>query len=331
MENENSIIPIGSTSLVRVGKSIAITQTLLKESFIRQLGNFECYHEFAMDECIKSVFSDDNLFYIFSELWGESSSLSIYDFKQNRFTRKFNFPKKFYYHSCAVSRRNLGLYFAANRTINVYNNLNGKLIRELKGHSAWINCLIFTHNEDLLISASSDHEIRIWETKTWKCIKTLTGHNWPVNSLVLNSSGNLLYSCGWDNYIIKWDLKEFKEIDRIEFDLIGFNYHLLISRDNKHLFVSDSDNMIRVYDTNTFMLITKLAGHNELISHIALHPKLNILASSSLDGSIIFWDIEKMVELKKLQAHSSSFYFAFNNQGDIMITGGSDSLIKIWK
>lgn len=327
-ENNTSIIPIGSTGLVRVGNSIAITKTLLKESFIRQLGNFECYQEIAMDGYIRSVFNNDNIFFIFSS---ESSSLSIYDFKQNRVTRKFNFPKEFNYLSCAVSSRNLGLYFVANKTINVYNISDGVLIRELEGHSRWINSITFTPNEDLLISASDDKEIRVWETKNWNCINILKGHNWRIESLVLNSSGNLLYSCGWDNFIIKWDLKEFKEIERIEIDSIAGANHLLISNDDRFLFISGHDNIIRVYDTNTLLMTSKLVGHNDSISHIALHPKQNFIVSSSLDGAIIFWDIEKMVELKTLQAHSKVYYFEFNNQGDIMISGGADRLIKIWK
>ena len=48
------------------------------------------------------------------------------------------------------------------RTIKIWNLENGLQIKELKGHSDYINSVAFSPDGKTLVSGSSDRTIRIW-------------------------------------------------------------------------------------------------------------------------------------------------------------------------
>ena len=66
-----------------------------------------------------------------------------------------------------------GIYAVAgnivnNHSLHLFQTSDGKLIRSFTGHSRWINSAVFSPNDNLIISSSSDHTIRIWNVQTGK-------------------------------------------------------------------------------------------------------------------------------------------------------------------
>ncbi len=40
---------------------------------------------------------------------------------------------------------------------------NGTVIRELKGHSKVVNCVLFSNDDKLIVSGSEDNLIKVWD------------------------------------------------------------------------------------------------------------------------------------------------------------------------
>ena len=84
--------------------------------------------------------------------------------------------------------------------INVWNS-KGECIRQLKGHTDGVQCLVMQGSH--LISGSWDETLLKWDLKTGQCLQILEGHtNW-VNCVI--ECHGLLFSGSYDNTILVWD------------------------------------------------------------------------------------------------------------------------------
>ena len=75
-----------------------------------------------------------------------------------------------------------------------------------------------------------------------------------------------------------------------------------------------------------------LIGHSDSVNCLDFSKlKSNVLASGSLDLTIIIWDIEKKVELQVLKGHTNSIScVVFSPDDNTISSGGYDKNILIW-
>ena len=59
------------------------------------------------------------------------------------------------------------------KTIRLWNPLNGKLLHILLGHSGWIQAVCFSPDSLYLASACEDETVKIWGVVEGECVKTL--------------------------------------------------------------------------------------------------------------------------------------------------------------
>ncbi|MCG9129423.1 T9SS type A sorting domain-containing protein [Candidatus Poribacteria bacterium] len=164
------------------------------------------------------------------------------------------------------------------------------------GHTAGVTSVKFSPNGTILASASNDKTVRIWDVSTGSNINTLNGHLDRVHCVDFNEDGSILASCSKDNSIILWDMSNgdstvIQSIHREEVRKIAF------SNDGKHLVSCGGweDNDVKVWDVNTGELVTTLIGHSYGVHDIAFSPNGQTLASGSLDGSVLLWDYNSIL------------------------------------
>ena len=75
-------------------------------------------------------------------------------------------------------------------------------------------------------------------------------------------------------------------------------------------------------------LNTTLIGHSNLITEFVLIDEFK-LASSSIDNTIIVWDLVNLVKIKTLVAHTSSVNTLLLTS-NTLISGSTDSTIRLW-
>lgn len=139
-----------------------------------------------------------------------------------------------------------GLIYTASqdRTIKVYSDVEGKLVRSLEGHAHWVNTMVLNTDYPLrtgaydfqkpapedpaeakqkalqryltvkgtgpekLISGSDDNTCYVWEPSSGKKpLLRLTGHQQPVNLLSYSPDGLLLCSASFDKSLKLWNGK----------------------------------------------------------------------------------------------------------------------------
>ena len=77
-------------------------------------------------------------------------------------------------------------------TIRLWDITTGTVRDILKGHSSWVNSVVFSPDGQLLASASKDHTVRLWDTATKVLWNPFKSHPSLINSIVFSPDSQLL-------------------------------------------------------------------------------------------------------------------------------------------
>jgi WD40 repeat protein len=204
------------------------------------------------------------------------------------------------------------------------------LDKALKGHSSYVNYLLFSPDGQYLFSASADKSIKIWDIYTGKEINNLLGHTSSVNYLTISPDGQKLYSASADKSIKVWDVSTRKEIGSLNGHESSVNY-LAISSDGQKLYSASADKSIKIWDISTGKVIHTLKGHSSFVNSLVLSPDGQKLYSAGADQMIKIWDISTGKEINTLKGHSSSVNaLAISPDGQKLYSASADKTIKVW-
>ncbi|ODN30069.1 hypothetical protein A4H02_07115 [Fervidobacterium thailandense] len=175
---------------------------------------------------------------------------------------------------------------------------------------------------ELLISASSDRTIKVWNRKTGRLLNTITWHGAYV--WALDISGNVLVSGDWEGRIFTWKILNVSG-DLSQTD--AFN-------------VSGSISDLKYWKDG--IVFTTLEGEVGILKAGRVQKRRiakQTLWTVSTDAEYVFaagWDgivfvLDGNLNLiAQLKAHNSTI-FKLERFGNILLTAGSDNLIKIWE
>lgn len=141
---------------------------------------------------------------------GRSDDVTIWDMNTFEEVKSFEHGHKprFPVRSVILDEtRGLVITGSYDRTIRVHNLNDGSLVRELTGHTDWINKLLLDEQTGLLYSSASDGTIKVWDIEAGTELRTLVGHDRSVYDLIFSEDGQRLVSASGDGKIIVWDKK----------------------------------------------------------------------------------------------------------------------------
>ncbi len=199
----------------------------------------------------------------------------------------------------------------------------------LRGHNGHVLSAVFSPNGRYIVSASTDFTIRIWDVENGAEIKVLRGHTDYVQWAEYSPDGQRIVSASNDGTVKIWDVKSGMAVDSI----VGLSKWSVwcagYSPDGKHVAFT-SDNTICIWDLETGGL-KKLVGHNSSIRRVSYRYDGKLLASASLDGTVIVWDTEKGIPLKTLKGHEKRVNSAeFSPDGALIASASDDKTVKVW-
>jgi len=169
------------------------------------------------------------------------------------------------------------------KTIKYWDVKSGNLVRTLKGHQDTVLSVVFDPTGEIMASGSFDLTVKLWEVRSGKLLRTLKGHKSIVSSVAFDSQKGTLASGSYDKTVKLWEGHRHELLRTLEghtglVDIIAF------SSDRRVLASKSDDHTIRLWNCETWEPVAVFPVptiDTELISALAFHPTLPLLAASS--------------------------------------------------
>jgi hypothetical protein len=98
---------------------------------------------------------------------------------------------------------------ARDRTLRVWDLVNGATLRTFEGHTDWVNAVAITPDGQRAVSAAGDRTLRVWDLASGATLCILEGHTGWVNAVAITPDGQRAVSVAHDRTVRTWNLLRF--------------------------------------------------------------------------------------------------------------------------
>ncbi|UJR26955.1 hypothetical protein I4U23_008262 [Adineta vaga] len=235
------------------------------------------------------------------------------------------------------SRRSLALYGGHDDEINCLifsNDLEILLTASINGYIRLIRALAISNDDRYFASTANDMNVRLYETRTACLLHTFTGHTHPSDCLQFSNDNQFLASGGWDCRTLVWNVITGKQIYDFHHHTsavqsISFHSNLNFMATGSH------DNLVYLYnfDKPSPIVPSMLQGHFGNVRALAF-SKLPYLASGGWDKIIIIWHSERARIHARLFGHTGWIQAIVFRNGDedngSILASVDDDSVRVW-
>lgn len=226
------------------------------------------------------------------------------------------------------------------RIIKVFNFKTGQLKTTLSGaDSSSIDQLVFSTDGQTLISGGVNDgkdAIKVWNLATGQLRHTLSENRYQgFFSLAISPDGKTLFSKQYRDEVRVWDLQAGKLKGTLPIQSFG---DISVSPDGQVLMGTDGKGDINAWSLPTGKLVGTVPLRSLYFSSyspsraFAISPSGQILATDNESNGITLWNLQTGKLMHTLRGHPNTVTsLAFSADSQILVSGGSEGLVKIWR
>lgn len=271
---------------------------------------------FSTDETILYVSSKDE--------W-----LGCYDLATARQRWRVHVPKANYIDSSPDNR--LLAVASEQPRVLLLDAHDGHMIRELSGHSGFVNRVRFAPGGKWFASAGADGVILLWNTADGSLMRSLIGHRGSVNRLDISEDDKAIVSVSAAREVMFWDLDDRPARDalRVHRDKVQ---RIEVSPDGKRLATSSRDKTSALVDLGSGKVIARLQVGEPRAAHgLAFSLNGRLLAVARTDGTILIVDSASGTVERELSYHRQDVRsLTFTRDSKRLLSVSDDGTAAVW-
>jgi WD40 repeat protein len=219
--------------------------------------------------------------------------------------------------------------------VRIRDSQSGALIRELRGHTAWVRSARFSSQGDRIVTASFDGSIRVWNVQDGRQLLSIEPQN-PFGYTrfvfaAFSHNGQHIVSAN-DGVVEVWDANSGKLVSTFVQDPFNSSvYSVVFSPDDRFLLTANEDRNAYVLNAQTGAVVLSLEGHTGRVNYANFTAQGDRIVTVSDDGTAKIWNAKDGDLLATLEGHTDSVMFAaFNPAGDRLVTTSNDHAAIVW-
>ena len=207
-------------------------------------------------------------------------------------------------------------------------NLSNNSRQEIHGAKGHIYDIAFAPDNSGFYSLSHDRIIRFYDFRSNRTVKRLET---PLKSMVLSPKGDYIIGGSLNGKLVRVDTKTGSEV--VVFEEAG-NRITAVSIDPTGTLIafSDSKYQTHLWNIGSAEILATLTGHRAEITDIEFSPDGSLLATSSRDGSIQMYVVEKPNELPIVMQNNNGWVLdiSFSRDSKYIVGATKNDVLKIW-
>ncbi|PVU88250.1 hypothetical protein BB561_005956 [Smittium simulii] len=200
---------------------------------------------------------------------------------------------------------------------------------KLKGPKSKIYSVSWNKSGSMLAAGAYDGKVCIWNPETTKEFYELAGNSSHVTQLCWNPAvEDQLAIATFDKTVKIWNV-----VTKTLFKVLqtsGGNINMTWSPDGQYLAVGNREDWLSIFNIKTGALQSHTHYGTE-INEIRWDNTVSKLFVATGRGPILVFKYPEMSKMVELVGHTSNCYsLAIDPTGNMLVSGGSDSLILVW-
>lgn len=262
----------------------------------------------------------------------QDTTLAEASLHETVFTGSFDAP-------WSVATSSTGTYWAIGSRrgeAHVWRDVGNLLSLAWQAHTAAVQALAFSPDEQVLATGSWDGTVKLWNLESGDLL-WCEHHISSVQCLAFTPDGLTLASGGDDATIQFWEVSTGKHLQTLSGQCSPV-YALAWNPDGRLIATGGFDGTISLWQiqgrqaTHPDSATHILMGHHGPVRSVAFSPDGRMLASGSFDRTVKLWDVDTGEERETLTGHTAPVNaVTWSRDGRFLASGSRDQMIWLWE
>ncbi len=201
----------------------------------------------------------------------------------------------------------------------------------LEGHTQPITAVVFSHDGEMIATASEDQTAKLWHVASADLSLTLHGHQDTVTAVAFSPDANQIATASADRTVKLWDTANGSEH-------LTLSEHpdavtaVAYSPDGTNVATASADGTARLWCASSGECLHTLQGHQAAVLGVSFSPCGQYVATASADGTAKWWDVTSGEAMATLEGHQGAVTaVVFSSDGETLATASQDATAAVWE